>query len=132
MLPELALSSSALTHMPSPQLPNYLKSHRKRLDLSQAEVALLMGAVGREKVCRDERFAREPSLATALAYEALYQVPIRELFAGLYHDIELQVKQRAQTLAGSKEFQGNQAQAIRKLATLRRIGAAASAIPSTR
>jgi hypothetical protein len=51
-------------------LPNYLQSQRKRLALSQEEVGFLLGIGGMtkgEKVCRDENFAREPSLQDALA-----------------------------------------------------------------
>ena len=42
-------------------LPNYLKSQRKHLSLSQEEVGFLLGIGGMgkgEKVCRDENFAR--------------------------------------------------------------------------
>ena len=52
-------------------LPNYLQSQRKRLSLSQEEVAFLLGIRGMNtaaKVCRDEKCAREPSLRDALAY----------------------------------------------------------------
>ena len=98
MLPELTLSLSVSTHMPSPQLPNYLKSNRKRLSLSQDEVAFLLGTASGAKVCRDERFAREPSLSTALAYEAIYQKPVRELFAGFYEKAEGHVLVRAKGL----------------------------------
>ena len=55
-------------------LPNYLQSQRKRFALSQEEVGFLLGISGMtkgEKVCRDENFAREPSLQDALAYEAI-------------------------------------------------------------
>jgi hypothetical protein len=37
-------------------------------------------------------------LATALAYEAIFQKPVRELFAGLYQQIEKKVAARAKTL----------------------------------
>ena len=50
------------------------------------------------KVCRDEKFAREPSLRMALAYEAIYGQPVRELFAGLYEEIEREVAERAKIL----------------------------------
>jgi hypothetical protein len=46
---------------------NYLRSNRKRLALSQDEVAFLLGALSGTKVCRYERFVRTPSLETALA-----------------------------------------------------------------
>jgi transcriptional regulator with XRE-family HTH domain len=85
--------------MTSPSLPNYLKSNRKRLALSQDEVAFLLGGGDGARVCRDERFVRRPSLETALAYEAVYRKPIRELFKGLYQSIELGVVMRAKALA---------------------------------
>lgn len=81
------------------QLPNYLVSNRKRLALSQAEVACLLGSESGEKVCRHERFLREPSLAIALAYEAIYKRNVSELFSGLYRKIERDVAARAKSLA---------------------------------
>lgn len=80
------------------QLPNYLLSNRKRLLLSQEEVAFLLGNHGGAKVSRHERFSREPSLTTALAYEAIYKRPASELFGGLYKQIQADVAARAKTL----------------------------------
>jgi hypothetical protein len=85
--------------MTSPQLPNYLLSNRKRLSLSQADVAFLLKAKNGEPVCRHERFLREPNLATALAYEAIYKRSASELFSGLYQKIERDVAVRARSLA---------------------------------
>jgi transcriptional regulator with XRE-family HTH domain len=82
-------------------LTNYLRARRKRLALTQQEVAYLLGFKGEDKggnVCRDERFARDPSLRAALAYEAIYQIPIRHLFAGLYKQLEQEVAERAKIL----------------------------------
>src|SRR5207253_2299098 len=84
------------THMD--QLPNYLRSNRKRLALSQEDVAFLLGTQGGAKVCRYERFAREPSLETALAFEAIFQRPASELFGGLYQKVQQKVAARAKTL----------------------------------
>lgn len=83
----------------SSQLPNYLRAQRKRLSLSQDEVAFLLGAESGAKVCRYERFTREPSLRTALACEAVFHKPVRELFAGLYATVEREVESRAKILA---------------------------------
>lgn len=94
--PERALSSSAATNMA--QFPNYLLSNRKRLALSQEEVAFLLGAQSGAKICRYERFAREPSLKTALAFEAIFQRPASELFGGLYQKVQQEVAARAKTL----------------------------------
>ena len=80
------------------QLPNYLRSNRKRLALVQDEVAFLLGTQSGSKVSRHERFVREPSLAMALAYEVIYQRPVSQLFGGLYQTIEKEVVARANTL----------------------------------
>ena len=95
----------------SPPLTNYLRTHRKRLALSQEEVAFLLGFQGESKgtkVCRDEKFTREPSLQSALAYEVIYQKPVRELFAGLYQQIEQEVAARAKILTYRKDRKPNQ------------------------
>jgi transcriptional regulator with XRE-family HTH domain len=82
-------------------LPNYLQSQRKRLSLSQEEAGFLLGIRGMNKgvkVCRDEHFTRAPSLQDALAYEAIYGRPVRELFGGLYQQAEQEVAARAKIL----------------------------------
>jgi transcriptional regulator with XRE-family HTH domain len=82
-------------------LPNYLLSQRKRLSLSQEEVGFLLGITGMHKgnkVCRDEKFTRAPSLQDALAYEAIFDRPLRELFAGHYQQVEQDVATRAKLL----------------------------------
>ena len=85
--------------MTSSQLPNYLVSNRKRLSLSQDEVAFLLGTQSGSKVSRYERFASKPSLETALAFEVIYQRSTSELFGGLYQKVEQEVLARAKTLA---------------------------------
>jgi transcriptional regulator with XRE-family HTH domain len=81
------------------QLPNYLRSNRKRLSLSQGEVAFLLGARGGGQISRYERFIREPSLENALAFEMVFQRSTSELFDGLYKKIEQEVTARAKILA---------------------------------
>ena len=85
--------------MASTPLPNYLHANRKRLSLSQDEVAFLLGIQSGAKVCRNERFVRVPSLETAFAYEAIFQKPARELFSGIYQKVEKEVESRAKVLA---------------------------------
>jgi transcriptional regulator with XRE-family HTH domain len=92
-------------------LSNYLRTSRKLAALSQEEVAFLLGINGPNKaakVCRDENFARDPTLQTALAYEAIYGRPIRELFAGQYQRIEQDVAACAKILAHRKNRESNQ------------------------
>ena len=109
--------------MSSRLLPNYLRSHRKRLGLSQDEVAFLLGVRSGAKVCRNERFAREPSLATALAYEVIFQRPASELLGGLYQEIEQQVAERAKALTYRTDYQKRSPQNAKKLQAITALAA---------
>jgi transcriptional regulator with XRE-family HTH domain len=100
--------------MASPQLPNYLRANRKRLALSQGEVAFLLGTDSGAQVCRYERFTREPSLATALACEAIFKRSVSELFPGLYQKVEGEVAARAKALAGKTNGRKPTQQVARK------------------
>jgi hypothetical protein len=83
-------------------LSNYQKTHRKRLTLTQEEVAFLLGLNGESKgslVSRNEEPAFVPLLPTAIAYEVIYGQPIRELFAGLYEQVEQDIAERAKVLS---------------------------------
>ncbi len=98
----LALNSTEFGYSIMPSLPNYLRTNRKQISLSQEEVAFLLGMKGMDKggkVSRDENNARNPTLDTALAYEAIYGKPIRELFAGRYDQIARDVSSRAKILS---------------------------------
>ena len=70
-----------------------------RLALSQDEVAFLLGAQSGTNVSRYERFVREPTLETALAYEAIFKTSVSELFSGVYQKVEREVAERAKILA---------------------------------
>lgn len=80
-------------------LPNVLRAHRKRLSLSQEDVAFLLGVQSGAKVCRYERYCRQPGFETALAYEAIFQRRAAQLFAGIYQRIHRGVVARARLLA---------------------------------
>jgi transcriptional regulator with XRE-family HTH domain len=75
----------------SHKLPNYLRTHRKRAGFSQEEIAFLLGSRSGAHVCRYERFTRQPTLPTALAFEVIFQVPAKALFAGVYRNVERRV-----------------------------------------
>jgi transcriptional regulator with XRE-family HTH domain len=103
--------------MSSLPLTNYLRTSRKRLALTQEEVAFLLGVRGPgrgAKVCRDETLAREPSLRTALAYEAIYHKPVRDLFAGLYREIEQEVIERAKIINLRKDSKPSEKTAYKR------------------
>jgi hypothetical protein len=79
-------------------LKNYLVANRKRVALSQREVAFLLGLQTGDTVCRHECFTRDPNLELTLAYEAIYRRSASELFGGLYRKIEQEVAERAASL----------------------------------
>ena len=111
--------------MTSQPLLNYLLTFRKRSALSQEEVAYLLGTQSGAKVCRYERFSREPGLQTALAYEAIFQRPVAELFPGLYEKVRMEVSARAKNLERKEFHRGKSHFTTRKrqsLATIASVG----------
>jgi transcriptional regulator with XRE-family HTH domain len=84
--------------MTSRRLPNYLRAHRKRLALTQADVAYLLGMKDGIKVCRYEAFVHEPKLHIVLAYEAICEKPASELFVGRYEEVVEEIAKRAEML----------------------------------
>ena len=64
-------------------LVNYLRAHRRRAGLSQREVAWLLGYSSQDAVSKHKLFESIPSLIMAFRYQAIFRVPVSELFAGL-------------------------------------------------
>jgi transcriptional regulator with XRE-family HTH domain len=108
----------------SPKLPNYLRTYRKRIGLSQEDLAFLLGCRSGAKVCRYERFSRVPTLRVALAYEVIFRAPARDLFGGLQQKVEQEVSIRAEFLARKLAVQRPGRLAARKLEMLKTISAA--------
>ncbi len=102
----------------SHKLPNYLRTHRKRAGFSQDEVAFLLGSESGSRVSRYEKRARRPTLATALAYAAVFRMPVEELFAGMYNQLERTIAQRAGRLADELRLGKQDRWTARKLAAL--------------
>ncbi len=109
--------------MSSSQLPNYLRSSRKRSGLSQDEVAFLLGAQDGAKVCRYEKFMRQPSLETAFACQVIFRMSASELFAGLYQEVKEKIMARARSLAARRDKQEKFHRFPQKSVTLRDIAA---------
>src|SRR5437879_3691560 len=82
----------------SRRLDNYLRTYRKRAALSQQEMAFLLGCRDGQ-VSRYERRLRYPNLKTLLAYEVIFGIPARDLFAGIFEKVEKITTRRAQLLA---------------------------------
>ena len=111
--------------MPTHKLNNYLRAHRKRAGLTQREVAYLLGLKARGPVCAIEKQHRMPLLRTALALEAIFDVPAGELFAGMRESIRNETRVRMGHLASELapkvgKHAGHDYRTARKLAWLSR------------
>jgi DNA-binding XRE family transcriptional regulator len=62
---------------------NYIRIHRRRIGLTQAELSEVLGYLDRDTIARHEQFAVLPPLEVAIGYERIFRVPVAELFAGL-------------------------------------------------
>ncbi len=86
-------------------LSNYIRTYRRRVFLSQEELAFLLGRTGGTTVVRHEMNQRVPTLDTALTYAVVLQVDTRELFAGRYEEKAAAVRERAVVLLKSVKGQ---------------------------
>lgn len=77
---------------------NYVRTYRRRLGLSQDDVAYLLDAGLGTTVSRHESGARIPTLETALAYEAILATPLHEIFADQFQKIQGEVRIRSKEL----------------------------------
>lgn len=75
-------------------LPSYLRTHRKRSGLSQREIANLLGYPDEGQVSRHERLASVPPFLIALGYQAIFRVPISDLFPGVYETAKQTIEER--------------------------------------
>ena len=105
----------------SRKLQNYLRTYRKRFGLSQKEVAFLLGVKNSAKASRYERLQRVPLLETILAYEAIFRVPVRELFGGVFEKVNKDVVRRAKLLTRTLQEGEADRITIRKLEMLSAI-----------
>jgi len=107
--------------MPYQPLPNYLRAHRKRLELSQGDLAYLLGCGSGAKVSRYEHFRRQPNLSSVFAFEVIIGVAARQLFVASYVDAKRDVVRRARRLLRSLAGQPETPRLRRRIMTLRAI-----------
>ena len=86
---------SKSTAVTKDHLPNYLRTHRKRVGLYQHQIAHFVGAGNGTKISRYEHYARIPDLSTVFALEIIYRTPARILFAGIFDEVCRLVHARA-------------------------------------
>lgn len=82
----------------SKTIPHLVRAHRKRLKLSQFELARLLGFRSRDPISRIESFASMPSAAFVFACEALFKTPARTLFPGICEDAKRRLRARRRKL----------------------------------
>ena len=107
--------------MQNDKLDNYLRTYRKKLGLTQRDVAFLLGSHGPTKVSRYERSGRIPDLKTIFAYEAIFQKPARELFAGIYDRAERETRRKVRQLVSRLRKRMESPALARKIAALRAL-----------
>ncbi|MHB1956172.1 MAG: helix-turn-helix domain-containing protein [Sulfobacillus sp.] len=80
--------------MTSRPVASYLRTHRRKAGLSQSELASILGLVTELQISRHERSLTLPLLLTAISYEIVFQVPLAEMFPGIYETVRLNVETR--------------------------------------
>jgi len=104
--------------MSTPQLPNYIRRHRKRACLTQEDVAFLLGTKSSASVSRHERFKQTPDLPTLLAYEMLFRTPVRTLFSNTHQDVERKLMHRVRLLIRKLMRAGEHRRIVKKIEIL--------------
>ncbi len=105
--------------MASHQLENYLKTYRRKSGLTQREVAFLLGWKNGAQLSRYEKHHTLPPLRTALAYEAIFKIPVTELFAGIRNSVDRDIATRVDTLVAG--LQGKNEKGRRGRLTARKL-----------
>jgi len=90
---------------------NHIRRHRKKSGLTLQELGRILGYADEGAVLRHEGSKTIPPLLTAIAYQAIFHVPISELFPGLQATVEEAVKRRLSEF--EKELQGASAKSKR-------------------
>src|SRR5712671_7809937 len=82
---------------------SFVRAHRRRWGLTQAELALLLGVASSTTVSRIERSVRTPTATVMVACCILFGLPAPELFTSLHDDLEELVGTAAKNLYDALE-----------------------------
>jgi transcriptional regulator with XRE-family HTH domain len=104
------------------KLVHYLRNERKRLGLTQADIAALLGMQWKTRVSKYERGEVQPSLDIGLAYQKIYGKPIAEIFGGANAKVRASVRERARRLLRDLPDSGSELE-LRRKRSLERIAA---------
>jgi len=105
--------------MTAEQIANYLRLHRRKSGLSQRELAQIVGSLTEIPVSRHERSFTIPALLVALGYEVIFQVPISEIFPGLYQTVEAGIEERLAIM--EDELQESTAKGLQAASVARKL-----------
>ena len=81
---------------------NHLRTHRYRSGLSQRELGLLLDRE-QEEVSRHERATTMPSLIAGLCYQAVFRVPVSDLFPGIQAHVTQMIESKLAVLENELE-----------------------------
>ena len=73
---------------------NYLRVSRRRSGLTQQELAEILGLISEWQISEHERSVGVPLFLTAVSYEIVFNVPISELFPGIYETVQTNIDSR--------------------------------------
>lgn len=80
---------------------NRLMLYRKRMDLSQKQVASILGLKNLAVLSHYERGTSRPSLQRALGLEIVYRVPVAFLFPELYEEMRANIRAKESRMSRS-------------------------------
>jgi DNA-binding XRE family transcriptional regulator len=113
------MPQNLIHEQPNKPLANYLRAHRRKTGITQHELAQFLGYGTHGAVSRHERLGAVPSLVVALSYQALYRIPVSEIFVGLTETVEFHIEAQLaefENYLGEQSAEGNRAAMIaRKL-----------------
>lgn len=82
---------------------NLIRSFRRKHELSQRQLGILVGYPSSDSVGRQERSEVAPPLLIALAYEIVFGVPVGQLFPGFRGAVAQAVARNAEDLRRAME-----------------------------
>ncbi len=77
-------------------VPNYLRTYRRRAGLTQKDLAILLGIGHQSSVSKLERRRRKPDLRVALGCQLIFGVAAAKIFPGVLAEVRRGIVERAQ------------------------------------
>ena len=100
---------------------NYLRKHRRRLGLTQSDIAELLDGRSYKLVSHYETSHRTPTLEAALIFELIFDMPLSGLCPDLHTKVELLVLTRIQKRIDHLKEQSDTPNVRHRLAVLEEI-----------